>query len=197
MPKTPNMTSKNTAKKLPKRYLLSDLRRTPDLAGLIRYLPAETGVVLRHYSAPGRLSLALELRQLCTQYGLKLFVGGDALLARRIGADGVHWPAFKKDAPLKSHLGTRMIHLASAHTLGELGRALRRGADAIFLGPAFHTESHPAARTLGPHRMARMARMCPVPVIALGGLNAQTMRRLPRTLRQAGFGAIGFFTDQS
>ncbi len=74
---------------------------------------------------------------------------------------------------------------AAAHDAAAIRRAARHGAHAVLLSPVFATASHPGAPSLGPLRFARLARCSPIPVYALGGITAETARRL------AGSGAVG------
>ena len=46
------------------------------------------------------------------------------------------------------------------------------------LSPVFATRSHPGTAGLGPTRFRLMAAQACLPVIALGGLNARTAKRL-------------------
>ena len=50
--------------------------------------------------------------------------------------------------------------------------ARRAGADAAVLGPVFASASHPAAPSLGASRFAALVRASPLPVYALGGIDA-------------------------
>ena len=74
---------------------------------------------------------------------------------------------------------------AAAHGRAGLVRAARAGARAALLSPVFPTASHPGAPTLGPVRFAGLVRASPLPVYALGGIDARRARRL------AGTGACG------
>jgi len=72
-----------------------------------------------------------------------------------------------------------MVRLATAHCLRELGLAARRRADAVLFSPVFPTRSHPGARGLGAVRFLHLARQSRLRVLALGGMNARSARRLP------------------
>jgi thiamine-phosphate pyrophosphorylase len=78
---------------------------------------------------------------------------------------------------------------SSAHDAAELRRALRAGADVIFLSPVFATASHPGAPSLGIFRWAALAKRCPAKIGALGGISPRRLACLPRWCRYAG--AIG------
>jgi len=48
----------------------------------------------------------------------------------------------------------------------------------VLLSPVFPTRSHPGQPTLGPVRFRLLAARAGLPVIALGGMNRATARRL-------------------
>jgi thiamine-phosphate pyrophosphorylase len=114
-----------------------------------------------------------------------LVVAGDARLAAALRA-GVHlrggrWPGL---------IRPRGFVTSSAHGFPDLRRAARAGARLAFLSPVFGTASHPDARTLGPTRWSGLARYAPIKVAALGGIDGNSVRRLPRTICRT-VGAIG------
>ncbi|MGE0650330.1 MAG: thiamine phosphate synthase [Pseudorhodoplanes sp.] len=185
------------AAEFPALLLLTDAQRLADPVPVLARLPRGAGVILRDY-APGtsdamRISSAMRLRRACRAHGLRLIVAGDARLALRIGADGLHLPEWmlmrgSSFAHLMTRSGIRrpgFIVTAACHSLRSLRAAARLGADAALLAPVFATPSHPASPALGAERFARMARAAAIPVYALGGVSAHTVRRL------AGSGAIG------
>jgi thiamine-phosphate pyrophosphorylase len=87
-----------------------------------------------------------------------------------------------------ARLGRRVT--SSAHSRIELIRARRAGATLAFLGPALATESHRGTRGLGAIRWASLGRGLGYPILAIGGIDGATARRMPRA-RCAGVGAIG------
>jgi thiamine-phosphate pyrophosphorylase len=171
----------------PVLWLFTDSRRLPDPRPAASRLPKGlAGVVLRHDGDPHRAALGRELARICRARRLILVVAGDLRLARALRA-GVHLRAGRWPGPLRSARG--MI-TSSAHNAAELARARRAGADLAFLSPVFATASHPDARALGVLRWVRLARCAGVPVAALGGIDAGSLRRLPARHCRA-IGAIG------
>jgi thiamine monophosphate synthase len=67
--------------------------------------------------------------------------------------------------------------------------AAREGADYLVLGPVFPTPTHPGAPALGVERFRAIAAAVPVPVLAIGGLNAER----GAVLGGAGYAAIRAF----
>ena len=147
------MTARQPA--LPRVWLVTDARNDAALERAIARLPRGSGVIFRHYHlAPeaGARRLA-EVRRWCRRYGHRLEVAGEGYGAGRA--------------------------LATAHSLREIGRANRRGAEAIILSPVHPTRSHAEAKPLGRARFLLLARRARAPVIALGGMTARRFRGLP------------------
>jgi 8-oxo-dGTP diphosphatase len=105
---------------------------------------------------------------LCRKSGARVLVNGDADLAARSGADGVHLSATQL-ARLAARPGCDLV-AASCHTRAELERAAALGLDFAVLGPVKSTASHPQQSPLGWPAFAEMAGGLPLPVYALGGM---------------------------
>ncbi len=70
------------------------------------------------------------------------------------------------------------MRTCAAHSRTDIIAARRAGLDAVFVSPVFATRSHPGKPALGRVRFGLMVRAAGVPVIALGGMNAQRARTL-------------------
>jgi thiamine-phosphate pyrophosphorylase len=148
---------------LPTIWLLSDARNDAALERALRRLPRGSGFIFRHYHLPEaeRRARFKALSRLARARGHLVVLAGTAAEARRWGADLAYGPG---------------AQLAPVHSLREIARAAR--AEAVLLSPAFATRSHPGAKTLGLLRFRLLAARSPRPVIALGGMNSRTARRL-------------------
>lgn len=139
--------------------------RAGDPRAILRRLPPGTGVVFRHHVTPQaeRRALLAAVRRIAARRGLVLRVAGESH-GRRAGrlAPGHGWPA---------------------HDRAEALRGAAAGAAMLFVSPVFATRSHPGARGLGIARAAAIGRGLPLPLIALGGMNARRFA----ALRRAGF----------
>ncbi len=173
--------------------LMTDRSRLSDPAAAIRSLPPGAAVIFRDYDAPDRLAVARRLRRMCRARRLRFLVAADWRLAVAVGADGLHLPeGMVRHGRRTWRLARRpgFVVTQAAHGPTTLALAGRRGADAVLLAPVFPTASHVGAKALGPLRFARLVRLSPVPVYALGGITANTARRLSG-IGVAGFAAIG------
>jgi thiamine-phosphate pyrophosphorylase len=159
----------------PRLWLMTDERQGEGLWRALERLPSGAGVVFRHYSLsrPERRALFERVRTIARRRRLVLIVAGAALP----GANGVH-----------GRRG-RGLNTASVHNLRELKAAERAGADLVFLSPVFATRSHPGARPLGPRRFSLLAHQARVPVVALGGMDAEKGRGLSGAYGWAGIDA--------
>ena len=179
---------------LPPLILMTDEARLPDPLEGASGLPPGSAVLFRHYGAPERGRMGEALAGLCRDRRLHLIVAGDADLARRLGAQGLHIPSWLAGAAGREAWQWRRrpgrYVTAAVHGRREMARAVALGADALIVSPVFATESHPAARPLGVHRLAGMVRSATVPVYALGGITAANAARLGAS-GAAGIAGIG------
>jgi thiamine-phosphate pyrophosphorylase len=163
------------AKSLPALWLISDARNDEGLERALARLPRGSGFIYRHYHLPDaeRFARFRALRRIAKARGVMVVLADSARTAREWGADGIY------GAPRSLYPRRRgLIHLATAHGLGELGLAARLGADAVLLSPVFPTRSHPGAPVLGAVRFRLLAGHARLPVIALGGVTSKSARGL-------------------
>lgn len=181
---------------LPTIWLMTDAARVPDPRAAVAGLPRGAAVILRHYDAPGRAVLAVDLAGLCRMRGLTLLVAGAWRLAAAVGAHGLHLPEYL--AQRGPEPGARLwlkhkhrILTAAAHGPRALARARGIHADAVLLSPLFPTVSHPQNKALGVTRAAMMARGAKVSVIGLGGIAPKHSGALKRR-GFSGIAGVGF-----
>jgi len=165
---------------LPDRYLI-----TPDLgpdasaqllAGIERACRRRVRMIQLRLPQWPRATLAAfarEARGVCAGHATRLLLNGDAALAMVLGLDGVHLPAriaatmTQRPLPADRWLGV------SCHDAAELLHAVRIGADFATLSPVFPTPGHADSTALGWDRFADLVMHVPIPVYALGGLEAE------------------------
>lgn len=137
----------------------------------------DRGVRLIQVREPGLANDALQefarrVVSAARPYGARVLVNGDADLARRAGADGVHLQAgqlLQLDAPPAG------LWAASCHNAAELARAAQLGAGFVVLSPVLPTLTHPGAAGMGWMQFAQLTRGYPLPVYALGGMRPELL----------------------
>ena len=153
-------------KTLPLLWLLSDARNDAGLEDALAALPPGSGFVFRHY----HLGEGARRDRFDALAAIARANGHLVLLSRGSG--------WGEDGTYGSARLSGGLWLATAHDGDEIARAVRGGADGIFLSPVFPTASHPGAPTLGVHGFHVLAQASPVPVIALGGMNFERAKEL-------------------
>lgn len=171
---------------LPRAWFMTDPKRTPKPERIVEKLPPGSGVIYRHYGAKDRFEVGARLAAICRRRRLTLLVSADPQLARRIRADGVHWPEAKLQGLRPHH--PRWIETAAAHSPRAIRKAQRSGMDAVILSAVFASASPSAGDPMGPLRFRGIAGSAPLPVYALGGV---THRNAARAMtRAAGWASI-------
>ena len=156
---------------LPPLMFLTDPNRTPAPSVHIAELPNKAGIVFRHFGANDRYVNAQALADICRREHRPFLIAADPELAKRVGADGVHWPESRLGAA-RNWRGKFEIQTASAHSRPAIVRAYRMGMDAVFCSTVFPSESPSAGRPIGALKLRLRALQAPLPVYGLGGINA-------------------------
>jgi len=156
---------------LPPLLFLSDPARIQNPVDVVHALPAAVGVIYRHFGASDRVSVAHQLAAACAEHERCFLIAADPLLARETGAHGVHWPEAIAHKASKWH-GQFALQTASAHSPAAIRRAYKIGLDAALVSTVFASNSASAAAPLGVARFKTWTRAAPLPVYALGGVNA-------------------------
>jgi 8-oxo-dGTP diphosphatase len=82
-------------------------------------------------------------------------------------------------------LADRVLLGASCHNAAEVAQAVAIGADYVTLSPVLPTASHPNEPALGWEGFADLLAQCPLPVLALGGVDDS---HLPQVKALGGLG---------
>jgi thiamine-phosphate pyrophosphorylase len=138
----------------------------------------------------GRLfSVALGLRRLTREAKIPFIVNDRLDVAMAVDADGVH--VGQDDLPAsvaRRILGPGKILGVSAETVEEALAAQKDGADYLGVGPVFEARGtkSDAGAPLGIELIARIRKGCSLPIVAIGGINAENAR----SVREAGADAV-------
>ncbi len=178
--------------RLPPLALMTDDERLRDPVAAARALPRGSLVIVRARETRTRTSLALAMTSVARSRDLIVLVAGDADLAARCGADGIHLPqAHMAEAAHWRVRSARWLITAAAHSLRAVMKAGQSGVDAVFLSPVFPTQSHPDRAALTPVRANAIAQAARLPVYALGGVTDENAALLSAPF--VGIAAIGAF----
>lgn len=124
------------------------------------------------------LETAHAVQAVCRKYGVPFIVNDSIALARKLGADGVHLG--QSDVPEGDvrKLTEGLILGMSANTVESAQRAAQKGADYLGVGAVFGTTTKHDARHLSPEKLREIIASVEVPVVAIGGIDAQNILQL-------------------
>lgn len=140
-----------------------------------------TFVQLREKGVPpaALLADAKEIGALCRAAGVPFVVNDSVETALAAGADGVH--VGQKDmaaARARALLGPDKILGVTAHSVAEALQAQADGADYLGVGAAFATHTKADTVPITPEIIRAITAAVHIPVVAIGGVNADNMGRL-------------------
>jgi thiamine-phosphate pyrophosphorylase len=125
---------------------------------------------------------ALRMQEVCARAGVALMVNDRVDIALAAESRGVHLG--QDDLPVamgRKLLGEEVIIGASARTEEKILEAIAEGADYIGFGPVFKTTSKvDAEKPKGLEGLRCMCGLARVPVIAIGGITAETAYQVIR-----------------
>ena len=125
------------------------------------------------------LEEAEELKALCEKYKVPFVINDNVEIAAEIGADGVHVGQSDMEAgDVRAKLGPDKIIGVSAQTVEQAVMAEKHGADYLGVGAVFPTSSKDDAQEVDYETLKAICQAVQIPVIAIGGINAQNVERL-------------------
>lgn len=134
---------------------------------------------------PDRGFVAMRARALllsCRANNALFIVNDDIEIARLVGADGVHLG--QGDMPCaqaRDRLGDDFIIGISAQTVEQALAAQADGADYLGVGAMIATPTKPDAELVSVETLRAIVDAVDIPVVAIGGLNAETIGTLKGT----------------
>lgn len=147
------------------------------------------GIQLREKCMPARemIAIARDLARLCREGGAQLIVNDRVDIAIAADAGGVHLG--QEDYPVslaRELLGPDRVIGASARTPEQAIEAMWMGADYIGAGPVFASDRKAdSGAPIGTEGLAAIVRAVEIPVIAIGGINAE---RVAEVMRAGAYG---------
>ena len=122
---------------------------------------------------------AREILALCRQYGVPLLINDDVMLAKKIGADGVHVGQDDMSAAkARELLGEDAVIGVTARTVEQAVAAQEAGADYLGSGAVFGTSTKKDAKPMDPAYFQQICESVSIPVVAIGGVTLDNIREL-------------------
>jgi len=120
-------------------------------------------------------AFARQVQALCKQFNVPFIINDDVELALELDADGVHiGQDDDKAADVRARIGDKILGV-SAHTLEEVLKAEKDGADYIGAGPVYPTETKRDTKAVqGVSLIQEIRRQgIDIPVVGIGGITVE------------------------
>ena len=128
------------------------------------------------------LQEAIQIRGLCQQYGVPLFINDNVDVAVKCHAEGIHvGQSDMAAAKVRERVGEDMMIGVSAHTVQEALDAVAQGADCLGVGAAFATHTKEDVNVLPRQTLIDICNAVDVPVVAIGGIHKDNILQLRGT----------------
>ena len=140
---------------------------------------------------------ARRILALCRRYHVPLLINDNVPLAARVGADGVHvGQNDMSPAEARAILGSSAIVGVTARTVEQALAAEKAGADYLGSGAVFGTSTKKDAKPMDPAYFRQICESVSIPVVAIGGITADNIRRL-QGCKMSGFAIVsGIFAAE-
>ncbi len=128
------------------------------------------------------LEEAMEMKGLCTRYGVAFVINDNVDIAIRCGAEGIHVGQGDMEAErVRALVGEKMMVGVSVQTVEQARAAQAAGADYLGVGAMFQTSTKPDAHEVTWQTLKDICGAVNIPVTAIGGINKINMAQLTGT----------------
>jgi thiamine monophosphate synthase len=152
------------------------------------------GVIYRNYNCTNREKELMKIATICKKKRYQLFVSNDIKLALKSKADGIYIPSFNCNKNFLNLEKKNLTIIGSAHNQKQIYEKTLQKCEAIFLSPAFYVKK--SKNFLGIHKFNLLSYSSKVKMMALGGINEYTLRKI-KLLHLSGFGGINIFKKKT
>ena len=144
---------------------------------------------LKNLSLNKRLNIGKKVKKICKKYKTKFIINDDALLAKKLNADGCHLG--QKDMPLSTArklLGKKIIGITCHNSLRLAISAIKNKADYLAFGAFNISKTKKTKCKANVSLLKKIKKITKTPIVAIGGINSDNYKKL--LLNKANFLAI-------
>ena len=152
----------------------------------------KTTLIFRNYNQQIDEKLILTIKKYCKKRGNKFLISNNTKLAIKLNLDGAYIPSFNKETKhLSFSYKKNFILLGSAHNINEIRTKELQGINTIFVSSLFKKNKN----YLGINKFKLLSSFSSKPLVALGGLSEDNLKKL-RLTNCIGFAGISFFEQK-
>jgi len=132
-------------------------------------------------SASETLELLRAIHPSCREAGVPLFANDRVDLAVLAGCEGVHVGQDDMPVPLARSIAKGLLIGVSTHDSRQAERAVADEPDYVAFGPVYATKSKANPDpVVGVTALSEIVQRCPMPVVAIGGIDAERIAEVGR-----------------
>jgi thiamine-phosphate pyrophosphorylase len=152
----------------------------------------KTTLIFRNYNQQIDEKLILAIKKYCKKRGNKFLISNNIKLAIKLNLDGAYIPSFNKETKhLSFSYKKNFVLLGSAHNINEIRTKELQGINAIFVSSLFKKNKN----YLGINKFKLLSSFINKPLVALGGLSEDNLKKLSLT-NCLSFAGISFFEQK-
>ena len=130
----------------------------------------------------------LEIKKFCKKNNIKFYIADNYKLAVKLKSNGLFISSWNKKNYLKYKPEFKFI--GSAHNQLDIYYKKRQKCDFIVISPIFYNSKYSKNSILKPIKFNILSKFCDIKIIALGGINDKTFKKILLTKSVA----VGFFS---
>lgn len=131
---------------------------------------------------PAFIEAAIQVHQLTQKYQIPLIINDNVTVMQKSGAEGIHIGQDDMEAGrVRELIGPEKILGVTAKTVPQALAAQAQGADYLGVGAVFGSQTKKDALPLTIEQLAEICGAVTIPVVAIGGINAENIHLLNRS----------------
>lgn len=128
------------------------------------------------------VAIAKDIKKVTDKYNIPLVINDNLNVAIRVNADGVHIGQSDENLlEARKKLGESKIIGVTAKNIEQTLAAYNNGADYVGIGAVYSTNTKENVEVLSHQEIKNCCTCCDIPVVAIGGINKNTMHLLNDT----------------
>ena len=136
-----------------------------------------------------KIIIGEKIKKICKKFNVKFLVNDDALVAKRLNADGCHLG--QKDMNInkaRKLIGDKIIGVTCHNSVKLTKVAIKNKADYIALGAFNYSKTKKIKYKASINLLRKVKKITKTPIVAIGGINSDNYKKL--LLNKANFLAI-------
>ena len=144
---------------------------------------------LKNHSLKKKITIGKKIKNICSNYKVKLIINDDPFLALKLDADGCHLGQNDMDiTKAKKLLGKKIIGVTCHNSINLAKKAIKFKVSYIAFGAFYSSKTKKTKYVASIKTLQKVKKLTKIPIVAIGGINSDNYKNL--LLNKANFLAI-------